>query len=174
EVAPLEKPELIPDAEIPVAELRERWAAMTDTHQFFPLLQSMKISRLGALTAVGEDYAWTVDSGSVLTMMEQSVAEELPIMCFVNSSGCVQIHSGPIYNIKQMGPWLNVMDETFHLHLRTDLIASCWAVRKPTDKGHVTSLECYDANGEMIIQFFGKRIEGQDERPVWRSIMESL
>jgi putative hemin transport protein len=47
-------------------------------------------------------------------------------------------------------------------------------VRKPTKDGHVTSLEAYDANGEMIIQFFGKRKEGTDERGDWREIMENL
>jgi putative hemin transport protein len=73
-----------------------------------------------------------------------------------------------------MGPWLNVMDPTFHLHLRMDHIAECWVVRKPTVDGHVTSLEAYDAKGEMIIQFFGPRKEGIAERPEWREILESL
>ncbi|MCY1245036.1 hemin-degrading HemS.ChuX domain protein [compost metagenome] len=73
-----------------------------------------------------------------------------------------------------MGPWLNVMDPTFHLHLRTDHIAELWAVRKPTADGHVTSIEALDAKGEMIIQFFGKRKEGLAERPEWRSIAEGL
>jgi putative hemin transport protein len=66
------------------------------------------------------------------------------------------------------------LDETFHLHLRQDHIAETWAVRKPTKDGHVTSLEAYDANGEMIIQFFGKRKEGSDERADWRDIVENL
>ena len=73
-----------------------------------------------------------------------------------------------------MGHWLNVLDPTFHLHLRTDHIDQVWAVRKPTEKGHVTSLEAFDAEGNLLIQFFGKRIEGQDERPQWRSIVENL
>jgi len=47
-------------------------------------------------------------------------------------------------------------------------------VRKPTKDGHVTSLEAYNAKGEMIIQFFGKRKEGFDERRDWRAIIENL
>jgi putative hemin transport protein len=95
-------------------------------------------------------------------------------MCFVGNRGCIQIHSGPVKSIKPMGPWINVLDETFHLHLRTDHIQEVWAVRKPTKDGHVTSLEAYNAEGEMIIQFFGKRKEGSDERAEWREIMENL
>jgi putative hemin transport protein len=73
-----------------------------------------------------------------------------------------------------MGPWLNVMDPTFHLHLRVDRLAEVWAVRKPTADGHVTSLEALDDQGEMVIQFFGKRKEGVAEREEWRAIMEGL
>ena len=46
--------------------------------------------------------------------------------------------------------------------------------RKPTDKGHVTSIEAYNEAGDLIIQFFGKRIERQDERGAWREIVENL
>lgn len=160
-------------SEVPIAELRQRWSRMTDTHQFALLLRDMKLPRHTAVSSVGEDFAWRIGNDSVIAMMERAAAEKLPIMCFVGSRGCVQIHSGPIANIRQMGPWLNVMDEDFHLHLRVDHIATTWAVRKPTEMGHVTSLEAYDAEGELIIQFFGKRIEGQDERPGWRQLMES-
>lgn len=107
-------------------------------------------------------------------MMHACVREGLPIMCFVTNEGTVQIHSGPIVNVATMGPWINVMDPTFHLHLRQDHIAEAWAVRKPTKDGHVTSFEAYNAKGEMIIQFFGKRKEGFDERRDWRAIIENL
>lgn len=157
-----------------LSDLRDGWDKMTDTHQFFPLLNRVKVSRIQALENIGADYATVLEHDSIETMMRLAVERELPIMCFVGSLGCIQIHSGPIVNVKTMGPWLNIMDETFHLHLRTDHIASLWAVKKPTDKGHVHSIEAYDARGELIIQFFGKREEGYDERPVWREIVHSL
>ncbi|MCB1477251.1 MAG: hemin-degrading factor [Rhodobiaceae bacterium] len=162
------------DDQVPTKELRDRWERMTDTHQFVGILNRLEISRHAAVANVGEDFAWRLDGGAVEAMMKLAVAEALPIMCFVGNRGCIQIHSGPIANIRLMGPWLNVMDEDFHLHLRTDHIAEAWAVRKPTDKGHVTSLEAYDAQGELVIQFFGKRVEGQDEREGWRFIVENL
>jgi putative hemin transport protein len=49
-----------------------------------------------------------------------------------------------------------------------------WAVRKPTNDGHVTSLEAYGTEGDMIVQFFGKRHEGSIEREDWRRLVESL
>ncbi|MCO6185248.1 hemin-degrading factor [Rhizobium sp. L1K21] len=162
------------DAAVPHTELRERWEAMTDTHQFVGILRKLKISRLAALSTIGDDFAWRLDHDAVALLMEQVAEIAVPIMCFIGNQGCIQIHSGPIKTTKAMGPWLNVMDETFHMHLRNDRLAEIWAVRKPTDKGHVTSLEAYDADGNLVIQFFGKRIEGQDERVEWRAIVENL
>jgi putative hemin transport protein len=157
-----------------LADLRESWSSMTDTHQFFPMLKKLNLPRLDALEMVGEDYAWQLDHGAVQAMFEAVAGSDLPVMAFVGNQGCIQIHSGPVTNIKLMGPWLNVMDETFHLHLRLDQIVSVWGVRKPTKDGHVTSVEVYDANRELIIQFFGKRQEGTDERSAWRSVVERL
>jgi putative hemin transport protein len=159
---------------VDVDALRDNWSKMTDTHQFFGMLKKLKIGRQDAVRSVGDDFAWQVRADAVGTMMHASAEREADIMCFVGNNGTIQIHSGPVKNIQPMGPWLNVMDPTFHLHLRMDHIVECWVVRKPTVDGHVTSLEAYDAAGEMIIQFFGKRKEGNAERADWREILETL
>ena len=160
--------------EVSADELRDHWSKLTDTHEFFGMLRKLKIGRQAAVRTVGDDFAWKLDNTATADMMHASVKSGLPIMCFVNNDGIVQIHSGPIFNVQPMGPWINILDETFHLHLRQDHIAETWAVRKPTKDGHVTSVEVYGANGEMIIQFFGKRHEGSEERADWRDIVESL
>ncbi len=160
--------------QVDVDVLRNEWSSMTDTHQFHGLLRKLKLGRRQALRSVGEDFAWKLQPEAVEDMMRESAKVGLPIMCFVGNHGTIQIHSGPLANIQAMGPWLNIMDPTFHLHLRRDHLAEIWAVRKPTADGHVTSLEALNAKGEMVIQFFGKRKEGFAERPEWRSIMENL
>lgn len=157
-----------------VEQLKSQWEKMTDTHQFVGIIRKLKLSRHQAVKIIGDEFAWKIDKKSIEKMMRQSADKQLPIMCFVGSQGCIQIHSGPIQNIKRMGHWLNIMDEGFHLHLRTDQIEDVWVVRKPTDKGHVTSIEAYNASGELVIQFFGKRVEGHDEREIWRDIVEGL
>jgi len=162
------------DGDVSREELRDNWSKMTDTHEFFGMLKRLKIGRQAAVRTVGNDYAWKLDNTATADMMHASVKSGLPIMCFVANNGIVQIHAGPIFNVQPMGPWINILDETFHLHLRQDHIAETWAVRKPTKDGHVTSLEAYDADGTMIIQFFGKRKEGSDENAEWREIMENL
>ncbi|HWK63417.1 MAG TPA: ChuX/HutX family heme-like substrate-binding protein [Rhizobiaceae bacterium] len=157
-----------------VEELRDRWSRLTDTHQFFGMLKALNLTRLQALGMVGQDYAWLLDGDAISAMFSHAVQEQIPIMCFVGNRGCIQIHKGPLQNVKPMGPWLNVMDETFHLHLRLDHVRQVWTVRKPTKDGHVTSIEAYGADGETIIQFFGARHEGEAERGDWRFLAENL
>ncbi|MFC0246757.1 hemin-degrading factor [Falsochrobactrum ovis] len=159
---------------VDVTSFRDRWAALTDVHQFVGLLKDFSINRHQAVRLAGNEFAWRVDPSSVEAMMRHAVDQKLSIMCFVGSRGCIQIHTGPIYEIKLMGPWINVLDPTFHLHLRGDHIKDAWVVRKPTKNGHVTSIEAYDSTGELIIQFFGERHEGQIELQDWRMIVENL
>ena len=94
-----------------------------------------------------------------------------PLMGCVGAAGVVQIHTGPVQNVKMVGDWLNVLDNTFNLHLRTETIDSAWIVRKPVPEGVVTSLELYAADGTQIVQVFGKRKPGIPERDDWRALL---
>ncbi|WP_299815971.1 ChuX/HutX family heme-like substrate-binding protein [uncultured Roseibium sp.] len=154
--------------------LRERWQAMKDPHQFHGLLKDLDLDRISAFERVGEDWAWPLDTGAVTALLRLSASEGIPLMCFVGNRGCIQIHTGAVETVMEKGPWINVMDPTFHLHLRTDQIDSVWMVRKPADVGHVTSVEAFDSDGQQIIQFFGVRGEGNAERGDWRSLAENL
>ena len=159
---------------VDVADLRTRWQAMTDTHQVFGLLRELKLSRLDALKLIGSDLAWELDHSAVEQLFNSAADTGVPIMAFVGNAGCTQIHSGEIKTIKPMGPWLNVMDKTFHMHLRIDQIAAVWAVRKPTEDGNLTSVEVFGADGEVIIHLVGTRERKHPERPEWRALAEGL
>ena len=155
-------------------EMHAAWRALKDTHQFHGMLRKLNLHRLDALGMADSDLAWRLDLEGTAKMLHGAVAIGLPIMAFVGSPGCIQIHSGPIHNVSPMGPWINIFDDSFHLHLRLDQIVELWAVRKPTKDGHVTSVEAYAADRSLVIQFFGEREEGTDERRPWRDLAESL
>lgn len=155
-------------------QLRDDWLGMKDTHAFFPLLKKWNVSRMTALQAAGDDLAQQVDHDAVERMLQLSVEQEIPIMCFTGNRGMVQIHSGVIHKLLRTGPWFNILDEKFNLHLNTSTINSVWVVNKPTTDGWVTSLEVYEKSGELIVQFFGVRKPGIPELPAWRNLLESL
>ncbi|WP_421762482.1 hemin-degrading factor [Devosia sp.] len=173
-VAPIEESEAVrPDA-ASAGELRAHWEKLTDTHQFFPMLRKLHLTRHQAVSMIDSEFATSLDLGATRALFDGAAASGVSIMVFIGSRGCIQIHTGPIHKVAPMGPWLNVMDETFHMHLRLDQITEVWAVRKPTADGHVTSFEAYGADKKLIIQCFGERHEGDAELTGWRGLIAGL
>lgn len=156
--------------------LRQEWRKMTDTHQFLRLVSKLKMNRLGAYRIAGAPFARSLAPESVNAALEAVAAAGIPFMLFVGNRGCIQIHSGPIHSLQPMGPWQNVMDPGFNLHLRRDHIAEVWAVEKPTARGSALSVEAFDTAGGLILQAFGyrKEREGIDHTAPWSEIVAAL
>ncbi len=163
-----------PDGEVDIDGFRAGWRALEDTHHFFGLLKKFHLGRVQALRLVGEEFAQPLRPMVTGDLLRAAAAAKLPIMVFVGNRGCIQIHTGEVEKIVPYGEWINVLDPEFNLHLRESGVASAWLVRKPTKDGLVTSIELYDAAGENIALFFGKRKPGQAEDGNWRSLAESL
>ncbi len=163
-----------PDSDIDTANFHKHWRALQDTHDFFGLLQEFGVSRAQAMRLAEPEFAYPVASASLRQALQAAVDAQTPIMCFVGNPGCIQIHTGKIETLKVMGPWFNVLDPTFNLHLREDAIHQAWVVRKPTRDGIVTSLELFDADGLCFVQFFGERKPRKSELDGWRTIVAEL
>jgi putative hemin transport protein len=167
------KPEL-PDTEIDAPGFREAWAALRDTHEFFGLLRHFHVTRTQALRLADPVFARPLSVDAAARVLQAAAGTDLPIMVFVGNPGCIQIHTGPVERVERAGPWINVLDPTFNLHLREDLVTAAWLVRKPTTDGIVTSIEIFDGRGELIAQLFGARKPGVPEQEPWRDLVEGL
>jgi putative hemin transport protein len=175
EVMPIadREPELTDD-EIDVDGLREDWSQLQDTHDFIFLLRKYGVTREQAFRLAGEEFAKAVDTSSFRTILEAVAEAGLRIMIFVGNHGCIQIHSGPIENLKEVHGWYNVLDPTFNLHARDGEFTTAWVVRKPTKDGEVHSLELYDKTGDVMCSLFSKRHEGERENRQWTGMLLEL
>jgi putative hemin transport protein len=162
------------EPDVDAEAFRAGWAALRDTHEFFGLLRKHGVRRVHAMRLAAPEFAQPVDLHAARVVLQGAAANGTPIMVFVGNPGVIQIHGGAVQRIAVMGPWLNVLDPRFNLHLREDAIAQAWAVRKPTADGLVSSLELYAHDGELIAQFFGQRKPGQPERCAWRQLLDGL
>lgn len=162
------------DEAVDVSAFHQAWSAMQDTHEFFPLLRKFKLARTQALRLAPTDYAYRVDPLAAKLMLQEAARMSLAIMCFVGNPGMIQVHTGPVKRVEVMGPWLNVLDPSFNLHLREDRIAAAWVVKKPTADGVVTSIELFDAEGDTMAMFFGERKPGKRELAGWRALIDVL
>jgi len=169
------KPTEAPKSDVSkVDTLRKEWKRLTDTHQFMRLTSKLKMNRLGAYRIAGEPFARQLSINAVDDMLHRLQSQGTEVMLFVGNRGCIQIHTGPLENLRPMGPWQNVMDPKFNLHLRLDQVHEVWAVDKPTQRGAAMSVEAFDAEGGLIFQVFGVPKEGRDSRPAWRALVGDL
>lgn len=162
------------DSAIDVAAFQEGWKELKDTHDFFGLTRRFKLSRTQALRLAPEGFVKEVSADTTRKILEAASEKQVPIMVFVGSSGCIQIHTGTVTKLLATGPWFNVLDPEFSMHLREDAIAGSYIVKKPSVDGIVTALEIFCKDGQMIAQFFGKRKPGVPELESWRAIVNEV
>ena len=147
---------------------------MTDTHDFFGLLGKFKVGRVQALRLAGEEFSRELPARALRSALEAASADGTPIMIFVGSGGCIQIHTGPIKRLLDSNGWFNVLDPAFNLHLRDAGVARVFSVRKPTEDGTVTSIEAFDDHDRTILLMFGARKPGKPELDAWRSLVSRI
>jgi putative hemin transport protein len=167
-----------PDAECDAPAMLAAWSAMKNTHEFFGLLRKFEVERQQSFRFAEGQFTRRLDTSAIRGLLLEASFDGTPIMCFVSSTGCIQIHTGPVMRIEPMDirgvQWINVIDPSFNLHLREDSIANVWAVEKPTSDGIVTSVEAFDEKGDLMAMFFGARKPGQIEKTAWRDIVSKL
>lgn len=168
------QPEPKPATDVSRDALRAQWQQLDHSHDFHRMLRTLGLDRQQAFQLAGDDLARAVETDVVERLLRGAAKHGLEIMCFVGNQGCLQIFSGAVGNVAVMGPWLNVLDPGFNLHLRTDRVAKAWAVRKPTKlRGTITSLELFDGRGDLVCQFFGARPPGASENETWREVLDT-
>lgn len=164
----------LPDSEIDTEGFLQGWADLEDTHDFYGLTKKFEVTRTQALRLGNARFTRPVAADSVRHILQQASEHQVEIMVFVGNHGCIQIHTGPVKKLKEHGPWYNVLDPGFNLHLKESEIAEAWVVEKPTVDGTVTALEIFDATGWSIATFFGKRKPGSNELETWRAILGEI
>jgi len=159
-------PEPVPEEH----RLRRDWLALQDTHDFVALLRAHNASRRMAFRVAGDDLARQLDPRAGAAVLRLAAERAVPVMVFVGNRHAIQIHSGPVTRLADIGGWFNVLDPDFNLHLREAGIAQAWRVVKPTADGAVTSIELLDEAGLPVMLVFGVRKPGRPELEEWRGI----
>jgi putative hemin transport protein len=77
------------------------------------------------------------------------------------------MHRGPIHKILRTGPWINVLDDPFNLHLRDTQIASGWHVEEHGGTGQAYLCWC-DCQHQPILQ-----ISSEDRSGSWADCLEA-
>lgn len=162
------------DQEINIPAVQEAWKELQDTHDFFSILRTHGVSRRQAMRIAPAGYTRQIPVTGIEALLQKVAGSGIDFMVFIGNKSCIQIHTGKAQRILRTGPWINILDEDFNMHLRDVNLESAWIVKKPTNLGFVHSVEAYDANGELVVQFFGKRKPDVPEREDWRQLLQSF
>jgi len=167
-----------PDSQVDVPSLIAAWDAITDVHQFSSaVLAKHDVTRLQALRLAGNERAQRLASPDALSALLKAAAKEgLEIMAFVSNSANTQIFTGKINEpTKTAGGWLRVDDDKgLSLAIREAGIDQIWLVKKPSSIGILSTVEVYNAKGEVIVQFYSKREPRKPESDTWRALLANL
>jgi len=150
------------------------WEKIKDVHEYHGMLKKHQLTRTQALEQIGDKWATKIQPESVENLIRYAQETQCDIMIFVGNSGCIQIYSGKVQTLLNQGPWFNILDPNFNLHLKLEGIAQAWILQRPSSDGVITSVEAFDKNGHSIMTLFGKRKPGQAELPLWQTLVERL
>ncbi|MGF1547823.1 MAG: ChuX/HutX family heme-like substrate-binding protein [Thiotrichales bacterium] len=151
--------------------LRAHWRALRDPNEGQALILAHGGDARRVYAALGTEFARPVTAEVVEHLLERLSAEPIASTIRVTNSGAIQRYAGPIRKLLRTGPWFNVLDPGFNLHLRTRAIATAWWVRLPTANGWVTHLEVFDHDGHEILRIADHREPDQAESPRWTELL---
>jgi len=167
-----------PDSQVDVPGLVAAWDAITDVHQFSStVLAKYDVTRLQALRLAGPERAQRLASPAALSALLKAAAkEDIEIMAFVSNSANTQIFTGKINKpTKSADGWIHVSGESaLSLMIHEAGIDQIWLVKKPSSVGILSTVEVYNAEGEVIVQFYSKREPRKPESDTWRSLLAKL
>ncbi len=150
------------------------WSKLKHTHGFFGMLRKHNIARLDAMKVADGKYTKPIAKDKIESLLNYVSENQIPVMIFAGNRGNIQIHQDFVKKIVKMGPWINVLDKDFNMHLNLDIVETAWIVKKPTADGEITSIEMYDKSGELVVQFFGLRKFGETELETWRTALDKI
>lgn len=164
-----------PLAEIDIKGFREGWKNLQNVHHFPALLAEFAVSRTQGLEIAGQQWAQEISPECLTDIFEAVQDQQSELMIFVGNHAAVQIYSGKLMNLKQVGSWYNVLDSEFNLHVQNQQFTRAFAVKKPTDNGttEVHSIEFFDAAG-TVLTLFGRRTEGGVQPAQWVNLCNQL
>ncbi len=174
EKAVVARPAPLVNMSLDISDLRKAWSEIRDVHEGNRIIKQLGGNRQAIYRTLGKEYADILSNRSVETLLTALAEQQIPLMLFGMNDSAVQSYGGTISKLLQTGPWFNVLDPGFNLHLRTGEIGAVWRIRKPSDDGWVTSLDVFDTQGNEIMVITDNRRRGETESTAWAELLLGL
>ncbi|OHX36244.1 hypothetical protein BJL95_10720 [Methylomonas sp. LWB] len=98
----------------------------------------------------------------------------LPIHILTASRAALQVHAGPVQNLRITGPWFNILDPQFNLHLNETAIDHLAIAELAFRHQRFSGLLLRDGAGRTVAALCGEFDEDAGESPPWRDFLAAL
>jgi putative hemin transport protein len=159
--------------EIDAGSLRQRWSQIKDVHEGGQIINAFNSPRIKIYEALGDEYAKKLPYSIIEDTLKALSEYQIPTMIFVQNQSAVQSYAGHIKRLLRTGPWFNILDEGFNLHLNTEQIGQAWLITKPSENGYIHSLNVFDHNHNEIMIMTDNRTRGEQESIEWATLMKT-
>lgn len=162
-------------AEINLQEFHSDWKNLDTVGDFQKILKKHNLSRWHAVHNAPDDFfAAKIKNRKVVDLLEETIEAEIPVKIYTENGCCIQSYHGKIENSSWHGSWFNVFASDFGFHFDSSKIIESMIVRKPTNAGIISSVECFDGNDEMMFEIFCDRKNGNPELNEWRALLNQF
>lgn len=150
------------------------WDMVHEARDLYTLLAHCGGACLSYVQQLAAEVAQQVPVNAARVLLETAATEAIAVLILTGNTGVTQAHSGLIDKVVVMGPWLNVLDPGFNLHLREDHIAFAWVVIQSGLHGLFSSLALLNEDGELITLFASVNVTDRPEANAWADLIERL
>ena len=156
-------------------ELYQSWIATSEVDEASRLLnQNLKYRKGEFYKTLGDKVALDLSIQSIEKCLEDASQRALPIKILVLNHAVMQSYSGPVKKLLRTGPWFNVLDPGFNLHLRTEGIGKVWLVKKPAENGSITSIHVLNEAGIEFLLITVDKSRTDAEPSKWQALCDEL
>ncbi|MGB3452615.1 MAG: ChuX/HutX family heme-like substrate-binding protein [Moheibacter sp.] len=161
--------------EINLQEFHSDWKNLDTIDDFQKILKKHNLTRWQAVHNAPDDFfAAKIKNRKVVNLLEETIEAEIPVRIYTENSCCIQSYHGEIENSSWHGSWFNVFAPDFGFHFDSSKVIESRIVRKPTNSGIISSIECFDGNDEMMFEIFCDRENDDPELNEWRALLNQF
>ncbi|MBS3965273.1 MAG: hypothetical protein KGZ80_12440 [Methylomonas sp.] len=107
-------------------------------------------------------------------LMQHLAEASHPISLLVANPGALQLHRGPIHTLRITGPWFNVLDAGFNLHLNETAIARHDISDYTVDTTQRQAVVLRDHGGRTVMTLCDYSDDASHDSPFWQSLLATM
>lgn len=126
------------------------WRLLAHRNNIGPLFKQYKISRPRGYALLSEG-VFQLEYALLQHLFTSVKEQQLGVKITVTNAGALQTHRGGLNKMVTVGPWFNVLDPKFNMHLMESEIATVWLLTKGFDDDYLAHIECFDQHERLVL-----------------------